>query len=89
MNNDHRWISIREKTNEYSSIIPNPKINVLIQILLEQKYNKAIVFTQYRDTLNDIIEHLKNEKLKVGKFVGQANRDRDKGLNQKMQKETD
>ena len=88
LNSDIRWISVKEKTAKYLPIVQNPKIEFLIKILSEQKYGKAIIFTQYRDTLNDIIENLKNKQFKVGKFVGQANRDSDKGLNQKMQKET-
>lgn len=49
--------------------------------------SKIIVFTQYRDTLQMIHEKLEKEGIKSAKFYGQAQRDGQKGLTQKQQKD--
>jgi ERCC4-related helicase len=46
----------------------------------------VLVFAQYRDTIQEIQESLEAKGLRVGRFVGQATRDRaDKGMSQKDQ----
>ncbi len=70
--------------------IEHPKIAEVKKIiesnLNENSNSKIIVFTQFRDTGQAIIESLKeNVKIKPKMFVGQANKDRG-GLSQKEQK---
>ena len=67
----------------------HPKLEKLIEILKEasEAGNQVIVFSQYRDTVNQIQKKCEQEGIKAVKFFGQANRDTEKGLSQKEQKE--
>jgi Fanconi anemia group M protein len=70
--------------------IEHPKLKVLSEIVKDQieknKDSRIIVFTQYRDTALQIIEHLSSiENVKAARFVGQATKIEDKGLSQKEQ----
>ncbi len=48
---------------------------------------QVIVFSQYRDTVNQIYDKCKEEGVNAVKFFGQASREKEKGLSQKEQKE--
>ncbi|MDH7507224.1 MAG: DEAD/DEAH box helicase [Candidatus Thermoplasmatota archaeon] len=70
--------------------IEHPKIQEIAKII-EQQLNlkpdsKIIVFTHYRDTSSYILQILQNVKnAKPVRFIGQAVKDKDKGLTQKEQ----
>ncbi len=69
----------------------HPKLDRLVEILSkffkEHPNARAIVFTQYRDTATTIVEVLsKVDGIRPVRFVGQASREGDKGMNQKEQK---
>ncbi len=69
----------------------HPKLDRLVEILSrffrEHPDARAIVFTQYRDTAAKIVDVLsKIDGIRPVRFVGQASREGDKGLNQKEQK---
>ncbi|NPA76960.1 MAG: DEAD/DEAH box helicase [Candidatus Diapherotrites archaeon] len=69
----------------------HPKLDRLKEILSkffkENPDARAIVFTQYRDTAAKIVDALNDvEGIKPVRFVGQASREGDRGLNQKEQK---
>ncbi|MFX0102974.1 MAG: DEAD/DEAH box helicase [Candidatus Hodarchaeota archaeon] len=77
----------------------HPKINTLVEILEQIFYKKdeakVIIFTQYRDTVNrllEIIEGLNDDapsgkgRYKPVRFVGQSSKRLDPGLSQKDQK---
>ncbi|MBQ6443637.1 MAG: DEAD/DEAH box helicase family protein [Methanosphaera sp.] len=70
----------------------HPKIIRLIQlinqIMKEDKTNKIIVFSQFRDTTKTIHEYCNENDIKSLRFYGQASHDNDKGLSQKKQIET-
>lgn len=70
----------------------HPKIIRLIelinQIMKEDKSNKIIVFSQFRDTTKTIHEYCEKDEIKSLRFYGQASHDNDKGLSQKKQIET-
>ncbi len=72
--------------------VENPKLNAL-GTLLRKKFAdnpdlKVIVFTHYRETARIVEEYLKDyESIRAVRFVGQANKGEDKGLNQKQQVE--
>ena len=72
--------------------IDHPKmirlIQLLEQILKENKDNKIIVFSQFRDTTKSIYENCEKHNINALRFYGQASRDNDKGLSQKKQIET-
>ena len=79
---------LARKINE----IENPKLNALRVIirkqLAEEPNSRIIVFTHYRETSVIVSENLKDmENVKAIRFVGQASKGEDKGLNQKQQVE--
>ena len=70
----------------------HPKLDRLVEILSrffkEHPDARAIVFTQYRDTATEIVDALSGmDGIRAVRFVGQASREGDRGLNQKEQKE--
>jgi ERCC4-related helicase/ERCC4-type nuclease len=73
----------------YKENLEHPKIKKLLKILKKdlKKDQQIIVFSQYRDTVNDIHHKCEEEGIKSVKFFGQASRDKEKGLTQKEQKE--
>jgi Fanconi anemia group M protein len=59
----------------------HPKIKKLKKIVEKEFKNKIIIFTQYRVTINEIKQEIKNiEGVKIGVLIGQRS-----GLNQKKQ----
>ena len=80
--------SQRRDTTESS----HPKLDCLAQIVAEELQRprdrpaRILVFAQYRDTIQGIVERLQAEGHRVGRFVGQATRDADDpGMSQKEQ----
>ena len=69
--------------------LEHPKLEKLIKILKKAVKDKqqVIVFSQYRDTVNQIFEKCEKNDIKAVKFFGQANRETEKGLSQKEQKD--
>jgi Fanconi anemia group M protein len=70
----------------------HPKLQVVSQLVSEQlKSNstaRIIIFTQYRDTVDQIVSSLNHEDMKPVRFVGQATRDENsRGLTQNEQVE--
>jgi Fanconi anemia group M protein len=89
-----------ERINEIFSLLgekegneaSHPKIHSLLKVVEEQfeekKDSLILIFAQYRDTIDSIVEELvKLPKIKVVKFIGQASRHGKKGLSQEKQKE--
>ncbi len=70
----------------------HPKMTKLIEILemqlKENNESRIIVFSNFRDTADRIVEVLKEKGFRVEKFIGQANRVDDRGMSQKQQIET-
>ncbi|PKL67063.1 MAG: Hef nuclease [Methanobacteriales archaeon HGW-Methanobacteriales-1] len=73
----------------YEMGVEHPKLNKLIKILQKELKNKSkiIVFTQYRDTLEQIYQHCEKENINAVKFFGQGKSNGEKGLTQKEQKQ--
>ena len=71
--------------------VEHPKLEKLEEIIERQLREKGdsriIVFTNYRDSAEMILNTLSN-KFSVAKFVGQSNRENDRGMRQKEQIET-
>ncbi len=70
----------------------HPKLDALVTLVREtlaaprDHPPRVLVFAQYRDTIQSIHEVLSADGWKVGRFVGQATRDKDDpGMNQKEQ----
>ncbi|MHA1711530.1 MAG: DEAD/DEAH box helicase [Candidatus Freyarchaeota archaeon] len=84
--------TIREKIAEMvERQATHPKINTLIDVLKKQlkakPLSRVIVFTQFRSTVEEILDALKQHDVNAERFVGQSSRGGDPGLTQKMQKE--
>ncbi|MFZ0891493.1 MAG: DEAD/DEAH box helicase [Thermoplasmata archaeon] len=70
----------------------HPKLDALIDLVREQlarptgRPPRILIFAQYRDTIQSIQAVLEAQNWTVGRFVGQATRDReDRGMNQREQ----
>ena len=74
----------------YKKGIDHPKLKKLINILnkeLKKSDSRIIIFTQFRDSVENIFQHCVAEEINAVKFFGQASRETEKGLTQKKQKE--
>ena len=70
--------------NLKESKIEHPKYKELKKILLKNKDKKIIIFSQYRDSISNIVKEIKKLDIKVEMFVGQAKK-KGFGLSQKEQ----
>ena len=88
---DQKWLKVEEEAAKLASI-PHPKVSVMLEVVKQQlKRNprsKVIVFTQYRDTIEDIVKALEKEGFSARRFVGQSDREGSKGMDQRLQSET-
>ena len=76
--------------NAYEKGIDHPKLQKLINILKKELVNinsRIIIFTQFRDSVENIYQHCLAKDINAVKFYGQAPRENEKGLTQKKQKE--
>src|SRR5713226_1093643 len=87
---DPRWTIIEEQAKKIRGVA-HPKLERLVSVIRDQfgkkKDSKVMVFTQYRDTIDSIIERLGAANLDARRFVGQADRAGDKGMDQRLQTE--
>gem|GEM_PF-126942 len=72
--------------------VEHPKLGKLREMITDQiaakRYSKIIVFTHYRDSVEKVLETLEGEKdIAARKLIGQAVKGKQKGMNQKQQKE--
>ena len=75
---------MKEKNKEH------PKMPKTIQEIKEKtdKGKKILLFTQYRDTVQELVEKLREEDIEVQRFIGQTNKKNTDGMSQEKQKET-
>lgn len=76
----------------FDSKIQHPKYKELKKIILEQLKNKPeskiLVFNHYRESIKEVVKFLEKEKeIRVSRFIGQATKNNEKGMNQKKQQE--
>jgi Fanconi anemia group M protein len=87
---DPRWRFIEEEAARIRNV-GYPKLDKVAEIVKQQVQSKAdckiIVFTQYRDTIETIIERLAGVGVNSARFVGQANKVDNEGMDQKQQTE--
>lgn len=67
--------------------VDHPKLDELTKVVAKYKGKKVLVFTQYRDTVDKIIERLNQADILVHEFIGQAPRGAKAGMSQKKQME--
>ena len=88
---DPKWLKMEEEAARITSI-PHPKVSVMLDVvkhqLLKKPDSRVIVFTQYRDTIEDIVRALEREGLSAKRFVGQSDREGSRGMDQQLQTQT-
>jgi len=87
---DPRWLRIEEEATRVFNV-EHTKLTTLISVVRKQMAkpeSKLIVFTQYRDTIDDIVKSLEAAGYSSQRFVGQADRIGNKGMDQETQTET-
>ena len=88
---DEKWLRVEEEAAKLASV-PHPKVSVMLSVVGSQLRKKpdsrVIVFTQYRDTIEDIVKALDREGVSARRFVGQSDREGSKGMDQRLQSET-
>lgn len=88
---DPRWVRIEEEASKLHCV-DHTKLGVMLSTVkgqLEKKLDsKVIVFTQYRDTIEDIVKALSTAGLTAERFVGQADKTGSRGMNQETQTKT-
>jgi len=83
---DSRMIDLARTVHDFSILgIDHPKLDRLVEIVKEHKDNKIIIFTQYRDSVDKIVEKLNENSICAHEFIGQASRDGKKGMTQREQ----
>ena len=89
INDDEFRLAMHLTRKAYLKGVEHPKLKKLIQILKKELQNESrvIIFSQFRDTVEDIYQRCQDEEISAVKFFGQASRDREKGLSQKKQKD--
>jgi Fanconi anemia group M protein len=85
---DPKWLKVREEAGKLASI-PHPKITAMLSIVKRQlgknPRSKVIIFTQYRDTIEDIMRALQGAGPSAHRFVGQSDRTGSEGMDQETQ----
>ena len=77
---------LKEKMSSHLSSFIQPDGNARTDNIAKGNYSlKAIVFTQYRDTAQHIVDTLKSNGIKASRFVGQAKKEGDVGMKQEEQ----
>jgi ERCC4-related helicase len=87
---DPKWLKVEEEAAKIAHV-PHPKVAAMLDVvraqLARRPESKIIVFTQYRDTIEDIVRALEVEGVTCRRFVGQADREGSKGMDQQAQAE--
>ena len=88
---DPRWLKMEAEATKIADV-PHPKIDVMLDVVksqLKKKLDsKVIVFTQYRDTIEDLVRAFDKTGLTAMRFVGQSDREGSKGMDQATQART-
>ncbi len=67
----------------------HPKLQIILDLVRRQlegfPESRIIIFATYRDTVQLLVDHLTANGYPARRFVGQAAKDQEKGLSQKMQ----
>ena len=88
---DPKWLRAEEEAKLLAPV-PHSKINELQRVIHrqfeERRRSKVIVFTQYRDTIEDIVTALDSKGYTASRFVGQSDREGSKGMDQATQSKT-
>lgn len=78
--NDRRMKEIMSRIGECGE---HPKLKKVVETVMERPDERILVFAQYRDQIDKIVEELNKNGIRAHRFVGKRN-----GVTQKEQKET-
>jgi ERCC4-related helicase len=85
---DQVFVRLLERSRSWTEEL-HPKLSVMAGIVRHQQRefpdSRIIVFASYRDMVQQIVDFLQELGIPATRFVGQAARDREKGLSQKEQ----
>ncbi len=85
---DARWLMAEDEAQRIKEV-DHPKLTELRSLVKGQLAGKAdsriIVFTQYRDTIESIIDRLSKDGVSSNRFVGQAKKADSEGMDQRSQ----
>ena len=88
---DPKWIRVEEEAAKLTSV-PHPKVSVMLDVVkhqfLKKPDSRVIVFTQYRDTIEDLMKALEKSGISARRFVGQSDKEGSKGMDQQLQTQT-
>ncbi len=88
---DPEWLKVEDEAAKVAGV-EHTKIAVLLRVVKEQfarkPSSKVIIFTQYRDTIDDLVGSLEREGRQAQRFVGQSDRSGNKGMDQSTQTKT-
>jgi Fanconi anemia group M protein len=88
---DPKWLKMEQDAEKLASI-PHPKVEVMLSVVKDQLArapgSRIIVFTQYRDTIEDIVRAMEKDGVTAQRFVGQSDREGSKGMDQEKQSKT-
>jgi len=86
---DPKWLKVSELAER---LPPHPKVRMMESVVKAQLArkgdSKVIVFTQYRDTIEDLVRALKVAEISARRFVGQSDRKGSEGMDQETQSKT-
>lgn len=86
--NDPVFVRVLERCMSWKEEL-HPKPGILADVIKEQleisPESRIIVFATFRDMVQQIVDFLSAQGIPCQRFVGQANRDTEKGLSQKRQ----
>ncbi len=85
---DREFIRVMRKCANLAEELHHPKLEKLLEVLGREdlERGRAIVFTQYRDTVRRLVEELNRVPgIRAVRFVGQASKSEDRGLSQREQ----
>ncbi len=85
---DPRWLKVEDEAVRLADV-EHTKIGVMLATVKEQfgrkPDSKVIVFTQYRDTIEDIVRALERTGVQAQRFVGQSDKSGSRGMDQETQ----
>ncbi len=83
---DERMTALSKNVHDLNVMgFDHPKLDELVKIVKANAGKKVMVFTQYRDSVNKIVERLNGNDILAREFIGQARKDDKKGMSQKEQ----
>ena len=83
---DERMMELRKTVHDLRVLgVDHPKLDELVKLVKKHEKERVMIFTQYRDSVDKIIERLNVNDILAHEFIGQARKGDKKGMSQKEQ----